>query len=191
MLILASQSPRRRELLGRLHIPFEVHTLPTREFVQGEVPDAELPARNAEDKARKVAEAYPDALVLGADTVILFAGRIIGKPRDLADARATLLTLAGRTHRVVTGTALVRARDGIREVWSESTEVRFRDFGEAVADKYLSLVDVLDKAGSYAFQEHGDMLISEVSGDADNVVGLPLTELKLRLSELEFRSVAE
>lgn len=187
-LILASKSPRRRELLGRLHIPFEVRVLPTREFVQGEVPPHELPMRNAEAKARKVAEVCPDSLVLGADTVIVFSGRIIGKPRDLAEARETLLALAGNTHRVTTGVALVRQCDGVCEVWSESTEVKFRDFDEAVVGRYLSLVDVLDKAGSYALQEHGELLISELSGDADNVVGLPLGQLGRRLARLGFQS---
>lgn len=185
-LILASKSPRRKALLGRLHIPFEVRTSPARELAPGDADAEALPIRNAELKAQAVAELCPEALVLGADTVIVFGNRIIGKPRDLADARRTLLELSGRTHRVVTGLALLRKRDGVREVWSESTDVTFRPFDEAVADRYLSLVDVLDKAGSYALQEHGELLISSVSGDADNVVGLPLSELERRLDRLDF-----
>ena len=183
-LILASKSPRRKELLGRLHIPFEVRTSPVAELGPDDAPAAEVPKLNAELKAQAVSEAFPEFPVLGADTVILFEGRIIGKPRDLAEARRTLLELAGKTHAVVTGLALLRRCDGVREVWSERTEVTFRSFDETVADKYLELVDVLDKAGSYALQEHGDMLISSVSGDPDNVVGLPLSELRRRLERI-------
>ena len=183
-LILASNSPRRKDLLGRLHIPFEVRALPVRELGPDDAPATELPKLNAELKAQAVAEAFPEFPVLGADTVIVFGERIIGKPRDLAEARRTLLELAGKTHAVVTGLALLRKCDGVHEVWSERTEVTFRSFDEAVADRYLSLVDVLDKAGSYALQEHGELLISSVSGDADNVVGLPLAELRRRLERI-------
>lgn len=176
-LILASKSPRRQELLGRLHIPFEVVVLPTRELSPGEAAAEELPVLNAELKARAVARSRPDDLVLGADTVIVFDGTVIGKPRDRRDALATLAKLSGRTHKVVTGIALLRERDHLREVWSEETSVTFRDFGPEVAEKYLSLVDVMDKAGSYALQEHGEMLIGSVDGDPDNVIGLPLQRL--------------
>lgn len=187
--ILASESPRRRELLARLGIPFEIHALPVKEFRQGDLPPAELPVRNAELKAASVAGKYPASLVLGADTVIVFDGRIIGKPADAAEAKRTLLELAGRTHSVVTGLALLRACDGTRILWSECTRVTFRTYPPAVADEYMRLVDVLDKAGSYALQEHGDMLVDRVDGDSDNVVGLPLGRLKRELAELGFAVV--
>ena len=183
-LLLASKSPRRKDLLGRLHIPFEVRVIPVRELGTDDAPVSELPVRNAELKARAVAEAFPEFLVLGADTVIIFEGRIIGKPRDLADARAKLLALSGKVHTVVTGLALLRQCDDVREVWSESTIVSFRNFGKETAERYLGCVNVLDKAGSYAIQEHGEELISAVSGDIDNVIGLPLGELGRRLARL-------
>lgn len=184
-LILASLSPRRRELLARLPYRFEVRAFPTEEFADGELPAALLPLRNAEAKARAAAEHFPDLPVIGADTVIVFDGRIIGKPRDGEDALRTLLELSGRTHEVVTGVALLRLADGVRAVWSESTAVKFKPFSAATAREYLRLVDVLDKAGSYALQEHGDMLVDSISGDPDNVVGLPLGRLAAELARLK------
>lgn len=181
-LILASLSPRRRKLLSGLPYPFEVHSVPTREFADGELPAAELPLRNAEAKARAVAERFPDAVVIGADTVIIFDGRIIGKPHDPEDAFRTLSRLSGRTHEVVTGIALLRRRDNLRKVWSESTRVTFKELSPGTIREYMERVDVLDKAGSYALQEHGDMIVENVDGDADNVVGLPLRRLASELA---------
>lgn len=183
-LVLASLSPRRRELLSRLDHPFEVCGASAKEFADGELPAAELPRRNAENKARAVAERFPEAVVLGADTVIIFDGRIIGKPRDAEDAFRTLTRLSGRTHEVVTGVALLRRRDGLRRVWSESTFVTFKTLSPETIREYMRLVDVLDKAGSYALQEHGEMLIDRVDGGAENVVGLPLERLAAELAAL-------
>ena len=184
-LILASLSPRRRELLARLPYWFEVRSLPVREFSDGELPAEELPLRNAEFKARAVAEMFPDAAVIGADTVIIFDGRIIGKPRDAQDAFRTLSQLSERTHEVVTGVALLRRRDGLCKTWSACTRVTFKKLSPDAIREYMKLVDVLDKAGSYALQEHGDMIVSRVDGDADNVVGLPLGRLAAELARLE------
>ena len=183
-LVLASLSPRRRELLSRLPYPFEVRSFPTREFSDGEAPAEELPLRNAEAKARAVAERFPGAVVIGADTVIILDGRIIGKPRDAEDAFRTLAELSGRSHEVVTGVALLRLSDGVRRVWSESTVVTFRTLDPETIREYMRRVNVLDKAGSYALQEHGGMIVEKVEGDADNVVGLPLGRLAAELKTL-------
>ena len=185
-LVLASESPRRRELLAKLGVPFEIRTLPVCEYRQGDFPPCELPVRNAGLKAACVAARYPQNVVLGADTVIVFGDRIIGKPADAADAKRTLLELAGTTHSVVTGLALLRACDDTRILWSETTRVTFKAYSAAVADEYMRFVNVLDKAGSYAIQEHGDMLVDRVEGDVDNVIGLPLGRLKRELAELGF-----
>ena len=187
--ILASESPRRRELLARLGVPFAIHALPVKEFRQGDLPSLELPVRNAELKAAGVAAEYPESVVLGADTVIVFDGRIIGKPVDAADARRTLAELAGKTHAVVTGLALLRACDNLRILWSESTQVTFKAYPPSVADEYMRLVNVLDKAGSYALQEHGEMFVDRVDGDPDNVVGLPLGRLRRELAGLGLAAV--
>ena len=183
-LVLASLSPRRRELLSRLPYPFEVHSFPTREFSDGELPAEQLPLRNAENKARAVAERFPDAVVIGADTVIVFDRRIIGKPRDPDDAFRTLSQLSGRTHEVVTGIALLRRSDGFRRVWSEKSSVTFKALAPDTIEEYMRRVNVLDKAGSYALQEHGELIVSSVTGDPDNVVGLPLVRLAVELEKL-------
>ena len=186
--ILASESPRRRELVSRLGIPFAIRTLPVKEFRQGDLPCHDLPVRNAELKAAAVAAQFPGSVVLGADTVIVYHDRIIGKPADAADAKRTLLELAGKTHAVVTGLALLRACDGLRILWSESTQVTFKAYSAPTVDEYMQLVNVLDKAGSYALQEHGEMLVERVDGDPDNVVGLPLGRLKRELAGLGLAS---
>ncbi len=181
-LILASESPRRRELLAQLGIPFSVRSAQVKEV--GSLPDpGKVPLFNACLKAEAVAGLYPDALVLGADTVILFDGRIIGKPKDIADAEATLMQLSGRSHEVITGLALICVRREIRKIWSEVTRVIFKPFSLVEAREYLKLVHVLDKAGSYAIQEHSDRIVAAVDGSVENVVGLPIARLQRELSE--------
>ncbi len=184
MLILASGSPRRRELLLRLGIPFRIEPADAGEVAV--LPDPrQVPLYNAELKAAAVAVNHPADPVLGADTVILFEGRVIGKPRDPADALAILMELSGRTHEVVTGLALLRSEPELRRVWSETTRVTFLPFDVETAKRYLSLVPVLDKAGAYAIQEHGELLVASIDGDLDNVVGLPLGRLQRELAALE------
>lgn len=180
MLILASESPRRRELLGQLGIPFETEPAAVGEI--DTLPDPrEVPLRNAERKAAAVAARHPGDLVLGSDTVIVAGNRVIGKPRDEADALDILLALAGTTHEVITGLALMRESDGFRKSWTETTFVTFKPFGRAEAQRYLSLVPVLDKAGAYAIQEHGDLIVDHIEGSLENVVGLPLGRLQKEL----------
>ena len=181
-LILASESPRRRALLAASGVGFTAESACVAELAD-DVQPRRLPERNAELKASAVAAKHPGAAVLGADTVILFDNRIIGKPADLNEALTTLLELAGKTHEVITGVALIRIAPPLRRVWSETTRVRFKPFDETVARRYLDLVDVLDKAGAYALQEHGDMLIESVCGDADNVVGLPTARVVKMLED--------
>ncbi len=175
-LILASASPRRRELLAACGLQFEVCVLPVREWTTD--PDIrELPAINAALKADAVSAAFPEALVIGADTVVLLDGEALGKPADPADARRMLLRLAGRWHEVMTAVALRRGRDGLRRDFSVTTRVRFKPFGADTVDRYLEQVPVLDKAGAYAIQEHGELLVAELDGELDNVIGLPCRAL--------------
>ena len=180
MLILASESPRRRELLQQLKIPFTVQSARVCELEQ---PPAGcsvsvLPEMNAQLKAAAVSVLHPEAQVIGADTAIVFADRLIGKPRDPEDARRILRLLSGHTHEVVTGITVMRGgKNPFRYSWSEVSRVTFKTLDEQTIGAYLSLVHVLDKAGAYAVQEHGDMIISEISGDMNNIIGLPLEKL--------------
>lgn len=180
-LILASASPRRRELLATHGVAFSVEEAAVEEAVSAAEP-RKLPEENARLKAEAVAARHPAALVIGADTVVLFRGRIIGKPRDLADAARILRELAGHEHEVVTGVALIGLAAGVRDSFSASTRIRFKPFGEETVRAYLARVPVLDKAGAYALQEHGELLVEAVEGDPDNAIGLPVGELLNRWS---------
>jgi septum formation protein len=175
--ILASKSPRRSELLKRCLADFSVITADTEELSHAD--DLEkLPEYNALQKARAVAYTHPSAWVLGADTMIIFDGRAIGKPRDLIRAAEFLREFSSKTHKVITGMALVCREENISEVWSEVSEVKFKNLSGAVIDDYLQKVQVLDKAGAYAIQEHGDMIVESFTGELENIIGMPLAKLK-------------
>ncbi len=181
-LILASASPRRRELLAGLDIPFTV--LPA-EVAEHEAPDADpraMVAHNAALKADWVAARHPDATVLGADTTVFIDRTVLNKPRDLAEARAMLAMLGGRTHTVFTGLAVRRQCDGLKLDRGVASEVTFKPLTAAVIDEYLRRVPTLDKAGGYAIQEHGDLIIAGFKGSMTNIVGLPLDETKQLLT---------
>ncbi len=135
---------------------------------------AGLVTANARTKALSVASAHPAAVVIGADTLVWLDGHALGKPGDLNEARSMLARLAGRVHEVATGVHLVRLAPRRQIEFHETTRVRFRPFGEEVIAAYLDRVQVLDKAGAYALQEHGEMLVESVEGSRSNVVGLPL-----------------
>lgn len=186
MVLLASESPRRFELFSRLGIPFEVKSEKVQELEHPEdgCSCSLLPQLNARLKAAAVSRMYPDAVVIGADTAIVFEDRLIGKPRDLEDARDTLRSLSGKKHEVITGIAVICKNSAFERCWSEVSAVCFKNLSDEVIEKYLNLVNVLDKAGSYAIQEHGELIISEISGDMDNIIGLPLDKLRLTLTEL-------
>jgi septum formation protein len=177
-LILASASPRRRELLASLGLQFEV--MPA-EVVEHEAEDSEPRAmvrHNATLKAEWVAARRPEALVLGADTTVFIEGQVLNKPRDLAEARAMLLRLSGRTHTVYTGLAVRRGCDHLAADTGVASEVIFKVLDRNVIDRYFSLVNPLDKAGAYAIQEGADLIIDGWRGSYSNVVGLPVEETK-------------
>ena len=179
-LLLASQSPRRCELLQRCGFDFTVRTADVEELTS--FPQLSLlPQENARRKALKVAEKFPDALVLGADTMIIFADQAVGKPRDLAEAAEFLRRFSGRTHEVITGLALLCPVREIAEVWSEVSQVTFKKISDDVIAEYLDKVPVLDKAGAYAIQEHGDMIVANHTGELENIIGLPLRRLNEKL----------
>jgi septum formation protein len=181
-LILASASPRRRQLLQQLGRPFMV--VPA-EVTEHEAPDADPRAmvlHNAALKADWVAARYPDALVIGADTTVFIDRTVLNKPRDAVEARAMLRMLSGRTHTVFTGLALRRRSGGLRLDRGVASEVTFRHLDENLIELYLSRVHTLDKAGGYAIQEHGDLIVERYTGSLTNIVGLPLDEMKQLLT---------
>jgi septum formation protein len=136
---------------------------------------------NAHRKARMVAKRIPDALVLGADTLVFLDDEALGKPRDLADAQRMLARLQGRMHQVVTGISLIHLRTHRERLFAVSTDILFHSLDAAQIGDYLSLINPLDKAGAYAIQEHGDKIISHIYGSYSNVVGLPMEKLREEL----------
>ena len=183
MLLLASESPRRRELLHQAGFEFTVEPAVGVEELKKHSDPRALPAINAGRKAAAVAALHPEDWVLGADTIVLFGNRVIGKPRDLNEAEEILLSLSGEVHEVITGVALIGVARGIREIWSEVTRVRFRELTSETIRRYLELVPVLDKAGAYGIQEHGEMLVESVDGDFNNVIGLPISSVTEHLKK--------
>ncbi len=172
-LILASGSPQRSAILGDLGLDFEVRVSDVAEEETG-APRA-VAAENARRKALAVAGDGADELVVGCDTLVATGDQIWGKPPDEAAARATLRHLSGRTHEVVSGLAL--ARDGeVREA-TEITLVTFRELDEATIDWYLATREWEGRAGGYAIQGRGAVLVSRIEGDYLNVVGLPVAAL--------------
>lgn len=176
MIILASQSPRRSELLTREGVDFRVVVRDTEEVHDASLPPEVLCATNAAAKAAVVAAEYPDATVIGADTLVFIDGQPLGKPANEADAVAMLMQLQGRTHSVCTAVAVFMP-GGERRDFAEISRVTFRPLDEAAIRHYMSKVHVYDKAGAYAIQEHGDLIIERFEGDLDNVIGLPVTRL--------------
>jgi len=180
--ILASASPRRAELLRQVRVEFQVIPSDAPEIIDDHLSPWELCQLNAHRKARAVAKKHPDALVLGADTLVFLDGEVMGKPRDLADARRMLGRLQDRTHQVVTGFSLIHLREHRERTFVVSTDVTFRPLTAGQIADYLSKTNPLDKAGAYAIQEQGELIVSEISGSFSNVVGLPVDQVK---SELE------
>ncbi|HTV63042.1 MAG TPA: Maf family protein [Verrucomicrobiae bacterium] len=181
-LILASASPRRAEMLQQMKLEFEIVPSDAPEIIDDYLSPLELCQLNAHRKARAVAKKIPDALVLAADTLVFVDHQIFGKPADLGQAKKMLLQLQGRTHQVVTGVSLIHLRPHHERIFAASTDVVFRALTPELIDEYLAKVNPLDKAGAYAIQEHGEFVISEISGSFSNVVGLPMEQLQ---SELE------
>jgi septum formation protein len=172
MLILASQSPRRAELLRNAQISFEVDVADIPEERLPNERPAEMAVRLAAEKARKVAARRPDTLVLGADTVVALGQEDLAKPRDAADAAGMLRRLSGRTHCVTTGVCLVGS--GRETIAQESTLVQMVEIPEQEIAAYVATVEPMDKAGAYAIQGMASRWIARIEGCYFNVVGLPV-----------------
>jgi nucleoside triphosphate pyrophosphatase len=180
-IVLASASPRRAELLRQIGLSFSIQPSTLDEdrpdlAASMDVPE-ELASRLALAKAREVAARLGRGLVVGADTLVVCEGSILGKPRDDDEALAFLSRLAGRNHRVVTGVAVVDAETGRDEAAVQVTTVQMRAFGREEAAVYVATGEPRDKAGAYGIQGCGALLVEAIAGDYSTVVGLPLTTL--------------
>lgn len=180
-LILASASPRRSELLREMGVDFTVVRSQVPEVAPEHLSPVETAEINAYRKARATAKRYPDMIVLGADTIVSLGTTVFGKPIDMADAERMLARLQGRTHQVITGVCLIHLRAHRQKLFAVSTAVTFRHLHMGQVRKYLAKIFPFDKAGSYAIQEEGDLLVKGIAGSFTNVVGLPVERLREEL----------
>lgn len=181
-LILASASPRRRELLSQLGVPFEVVVAQVVEHEEATTDPRLMVAHNSALKAEWVASRHPDAFVLGADTTVYLDNEALNKPANVAEARAMLRKLSGRTHTVFTGLALRRVSAGLAIDEGVASEVTFKHIDEATIEAYLARVPTLDKAGGYGIQDHPELIVENYRGSLTNIIGLPIETTKQLLT---------
>lgn len=180
-IILASASPRRAGLLEQIGLTFSIQPAEVDETPGPDESPEHYVQRLARDKALAVSASVPGGLVLGSDTTVVLDGRILGKPADVDEARATLARLSGATHQVMTAVAL--ARDGQSQCRLVITEVRFRELSDPEIDAYIATGEPMDKAGSYGIQGLGGIFVNELRGSYSSVVGLPLQETAALLAD--------
>ena len=179
--ILASQSPRRKELMGLFHIPFIIRVSDADETMDPNAPAAQQVAQVSRRKAEAVSR-EPDDVVIAADTIVVCGGEILGKPRDTADASRMLHMLSGRDHQVMTGMTVLRGDRCL--VCTEITDIHFRDLTDREIDAYIRTGEPMDKAGSYGIQGGAAIFAERLVGDYYNVMGLPVCRLGQLLREI-------
>ena len=180
-LILASQSPRRRELMGLFHVPFVVRAADIDEAMDPDKPAYDEVARVSHLKAAAVPR-EPGDVVIAADTIVVCEGKVLGKPHDEEDAIAMLKLLSGRDHQVMTGMTVLRGHQAISH--TEVTDIHFRNLSDKEIRAYVESGEPMDKAGSYGIQGGAALFCEKMSGDYYNVVGLPVCRLGMILKEI-------
>jgi septum formation protein len=183
-LILASSSPRRNELLSLTLLPFEVSPSTIEEKMDLSLSPAQLVESLAEQKAEERLRALPDCVILGADTIVSYKNKRLGKPRDAQDAASMLRMLSGDTHDVYTGVCIVDKEK--KKVFSVRTSVAFYKLDEELISWYIQSNEPFDKAGSYGIQGAGSLLVEQIQGDYFNVVGLPVSKVARALCDFGF-----
>lgn len=180
-LILASQSPRRKELLGRLDIPFDIIPAQGEEIMNHSLSPAQLVESLAQQKAQEIFQQHPDALVLGADTLVALGDQVLGKPKDKQEAFAMITALQGQTHRVYTGVCLMSQEKTL--VFSQEAKVTMCHLSPEQVQYYIDQGESLDKAGGYGIQGVGASFVQGIQGDFFNIMGLPLSAVAQALGD--------
>ncbi len=175
MYVLASGSPRRKELLSLIIPEYEVLVSGCEEFVPEGTPAKKVPEILAAQKAEAVAKLRPDDTVIGSDTVVVLNGEIFGKPKNFEHAQKMLRALSGKKHFVYTGVAVVER--GVTRSFVQKTTVEFYELSDETIDNYIKTCEPMDKAGAYGIQGKGSVLVKRIEGDYFNVMGLPVSEL--------------
>lgn len=175
-IILASNSPRRREILGKF-IDFEAVTAEVKEDNDFYKSPETLVMALAFEKANSVAAKYEDAVVIGADTVVEIGGEILGKPKSREDAKTMMEKLRGRSHKVITGFAIVDLSSDKKYMDYEVTEVKFKDMSDEEIENYLNKAEYMDKAGAYGIQDEAALFVDKIKGNYLNIVGFPISKI--------------
>lgn len=183
-LVLASASPRRAELLGRMGLRFSIEATHVEEDDSGSEGPRQMVLNNAALKAATLSAQRPDVLVLGSDTTVALGEEVLSKPADMDEARAMLQRLSGRAHIVYTAVALYWGDGAWAHQFVETSEVRFKKLDAAVIGAYFEIVNPLDKAGAYGIQAGRDLIIESVEGSVENVMGLPIQALEVVFRDL-------
>ena len=181
-IILASQSPRRQELIGYILSEYEVIVSAVEETLPDGIAPEEVPAYLAGVKAQAVAAEHPDDVVIGADTVVILDGQVLGKPKDADDAFHMLRSLSGKAHTVITGCAIIQ--DSRMTTFSDRTRVEFYPLSDRETLDYIATGEPFDKAGAYGIQGRGSVLVKRIEGDFFNIMGLPVARLKREMERV-------
>lgn len=181
-LILASASPRRKELLSMLNIPFVIETSEVEEIMEQNLHSSDLVMKLAEEKAFDVYKKFPNAIVIGADTIVTYNDIKLGKPSSKEEAFKMLKMLSGNTHEVYTGVSIISESKSSN--FYQCTKITFSNLSDQEINEYIETNEPMDKAGSYGIQGFGGTFVEKIDGDYFSVVGLPINKVKKKLNEL-------
>jgi septum formation protein len=182
-LILASNSPRRRQILSEIGLTFEVIS-PNIEEHLNSTPPARHVVKYSLEKVKNVSQQVSRGIILGADTIVVLESEMLGKPKSKEEAFQMLSKLSGQTHTVYSGVAVLDVEKSLSLTGYQTTEVVFNQLNDAEIERYLSTGEYVDKAGAYGIQGMGSLLVKEIKGDLDNVIGLPLATVGKLLAEV-------
>ena len=184
-IILASQSPRRAEILRMIGVSFKVESSNIHEEINQKIKQNEIPINLSKAKAEKISHEYPDKIIIGADTIVVFNKKIFGKPKNKNESKKMLKALSGNCHKVITGVTIMNEKLGVIKTFSETTKVFVQKIPTKQIEFYLNNYNTLDKAGSYGIQEWFSVWIKKINGCYYNVMGLPVSKLYRHLLEIE------
>ena len=184
-IILASQSPRRAEILRMIGVSFKVESSNIHEEINQKIKQNEIPINLSKAKAEKISHKYPDKIIIGADTIVVFNKKIFGKPKDKNESKKMLKALSGNSHEVVTGVTIMNEKLGVIKTFSETTKVFVQKIPTKQIEFYVNNYNTLEKAGSYGIQEWFSVWIKKINGCYYNVMGLPVSKLYRYLIETE------
>ena len=184
-IILASQSPRRAEILRMIGVNFKVDSSNINEEMNQKIEQNEIAMNISKAKAEKISQKYPNNIIIGADTIVVHNEKIFGKPKDKNESRKMLKALSGDCHKVITGVTIMNKKLGVLKNFSESTKVFVQTIPTKQIEFYVNNYNTLDKAGSYGIQEWFSVWIKKINGCYYNVMGLPVSKLYRYLIETE------